>query len=352
MKVTEYRFDALDRRALADLASRTCEPAGLALPELAIAALAQHQGARLLTVERDGRLLVAVPVIGNRAATSHLSNTGYPLLDREEGEAAFKALLTHRRRPLFLTGVPASGPLRKALQGAATRFRVMNQWQRAALAVQGTYVEWFNRNFDRKRRSRYRRHLTELSDLPGYRLEQLPDTAEAGSWVADFLALEASGWKGSRGTALQKSPAVAEVFRVAVPTLQEAGLLRFWRMTSSTGTIAMVMAIVERGQASFSKIAYNEDHARLSPGAMIILEATRALFAEGAVTMIDSCAIPDHPMLDNIWRDRLPVCNMMVAAENVSATTFALAVAASRLKTGIRSNLRDGLYWARGWKPS
>jgi hypothetical protein len=137
-----------------------------------------------------------------------------------------------------------------------------------------------------------------------------------------------------------------------VQSLQEPGLLRFWRMTCGSGAIAMVMAIVERGQASFSKIAYNEDHARLSPGAMIILEATRALFEEGAATMIDSCAIPDHPMLDNIWRDRLPVCDMLVAGENVSATAFALAVAATRLKTRIRNRLRDGLYRARGWKPS
>jgi hypothetical protein len=137
-----------------------------------------------------------------------------------------------------------------------------------------------------------------------------------------------------------------------VQSLQEPGLLRFWRMTSSTGTIAMVMAIVERGQASFSKIAYNEDHARLSPGAMIILEATRALFAEGNVRMIDSCAIPDHPMLDNIWRGRLPVCDVMVAGENVSATAFALAVAVSQLRARTRKKLRDSLYWVRGRKPS
>ena len=112
------------------------------------------------------------------------------------------------------------------------------------------------------------------------------------------------------------------------------------------------MAIIERGQASFSKIAYDETHARLSPGAMIILEATRSLFEEGGVMLIDSCAIPNHPMLDNIWRDRIAMADVMVAGGGVGRTRFAVAVGREKLRRMLRGLARDAYYRISGQTPS
>ncbi len=352
MQFSLERLESLDHQAWLDLASRSLVPAGLARPELATAAFAQTPATRLAVVTRAGRLMAAMPVIGSRAATSHVSNSGMPLLDQTCGEAAFSVLLEQLQRPLVLTGIPATGPMWAAIQKASAHSTVLDSWERASLNVSGTYDDWFLRNFDRKRRSRFRRNMSGLASLPDFRCETLAAGAPVGQWVSEFLDLEAAGWKGKRGTALRKIPAVANSFEKAISGLHRQGLLRFWRMTTGAEPIAMVMAIVERGQASFSKIAYNERYAPSSPGVTIILEATRSLFAEGNVELIDSCAIPNHPMLDNIWRDRLAVCDALVAGNSVSPVGFSIAKARYKAATRVRKILRNMVYRARGWKPS
>ena len=327
MQFSLERLDSLDHQAWLNLAKRSLVPGGLARPELALAAFAQSPATRLATVSHAGELLAALPVAGSRAATSHVSNAGIPLLDQTRGVAAFSVLLQRLQRPLLLTGLPATGPLWTAVQTASKHCTVLDIWQRASLDVVGNHDEWFHRNFDRKRRSRYRRNMSGLASLPGFRCETLAAGAPVEQWVSEFLDLEAAGWKGKRGTALRHASAVASSFEKAIGGLHGQGFLRFWRMTAGSEPIAMVMAVVERGQASFSKIAFNEIHAHASPGVMIIMEATRSLFSEGSIKLIDSCAIPNHPMLDNIWRDRIAVCDTLVAGSSVSPVSFSIATA-------------------------
>lgn len=352
MQFSLERPDSLDHQAWLDLANQSLIPGGLARPELALAAFAQTPSTRLATVTRGGELLAALPVIGSRAATSHVSNAGMPLLDQTRGEAAFSVLLERLQRPLLLTGLPATGPLWTAVHTASAHCTIVNRWQRASLHILGNHDEWFLRNFDRKRRSRYRRNMSGLASLPDFRCETLAAGAPVEHWLSEFLDLEAAGWKGKRGTALRHVPAVASSFEKAIGGLHGLGLLRFWRLSSGSEPIAMVMAVVERGQASFSKIAFNEIHAHASPGVMIILEATRSLFAEGSVKLIDSCAIPNHPMLDNIWRDRIAVCDALVAGGSVSPVSFSIATARYKAARRVRNAIRDVVYRARGWKPS
>ena len=347
----EHR-ESLDHPAWLNLASRSLVPGGLARPELALAAFAQSPATRLATVTQAGELLAALPVSGSRAATSHVSNAGVPLLDQTRGEAAFSILLQGLQRPVLLTGLPATGPLWTAIQAASAHSTVLAGWERASLNIVGNHDDWFLHNFDRKRRSRYRRNMSGLASLPDFQCETLAAGAPVEPWLSEFLDLEAAGWKGKRGTALHHAPAVASSFEKAIGSLHARGLLRFWRMTAGSEPIAMVMAIVERGQASFSKIAFNENHAAASPGVMIILEATRSLFAEENVKLIDSCAIPNHPMLDNIWRDRIAVCDALVAGDSVSPVRFSIATAKYKAARRVRKTIRDVLYRARGWKPS
>ncbi len=191
-----------------------------------------------------------------------------------------------------------------------------------------------------------------MAARPGYAQQSLKAGDDAKAWAAAFIGLEAAGWKGQRGTALQRQPGMAEAFVRAAEALHAAGLLRFWRIVAGQQPIAMVMAIVERGHASFSKIAYDESHARFSPGALIILEATRSLFEEGGIKLIDSCAIPNHPMLDNIWRDRIAMADVMVAGSGVGTARFAVAVVHEKLRRKLRGLARHAYYRFSGQTPS
>jgi hypothetical protein len=83
------------------------------------------------------------------------------------------------------------------------------------------------------------------------------------------------------------------------------------------------------------KIAYDEQHARASPGVQLMLQATKTLLAEPGLSHIDSCAAPDHPMIDHIWRERLPLADRLVRPGPDGGAAFALTrlLEAARTRT-------------------
>lgn len=85
---------------------------------------------------------------------------------------------------------------------------------------------------------------------------------------------------------------------------------------------------------------------------MLILYATEKLFAETGITLVDSCAIPGHPMMENIWRDRIEMADVMIAPKSVSPKRFALTVAAEKLRRSARGFARDTYYYLSGKKRS
>ncbi|HUR42800.1 MAG TPA: GNAT family N-acetyltransferase, partial [Aestuariivirga sp.] len=273
-----------------------------------------------------------------------LSASGLPILARHLGIEALAAFLRQEASPVMLTGVPADGPFWDTLVAAAPRLAILDCWERAALLPFDRFETWLDSNFERKRRKEYRRLRTRLSEQGRLESACLKPGDDAGSWVQNLLDLEAAGWKGKRGTSLKSADAVAAAFAEAAHDLHRSSKLRFWSLTLNGRTIATMFAIVEGSRAWLGKIAYDEAFARYSPGVLLILDATEALFKEGGLELVDSCAIPNHPMIDNIWRDRVAVADVLVASADVGHLRFELTVGAERLRRAARSRARDLFY--------
>jgi CelD/BcsL family acetyltransferase involved in cellulose biosynthesis len=339
----------------AALGGRALQPAGLNRPELLAAVLPNCPGAEILAVSQDSQLLLALaaearrwPLPHTRSLTTPLSNAGTPHADSHGGEAALGALLRALPGPLLLSGIDATGPFWDALRHAAGPFAVLERWERAGLRLDGHFEGWFEENFDRKRRKEYRRLKARLGERGELACLALQPGEATGPWVADLLKLEEAGWKGGRGTALRQQPGYAEALAKAAERLHAGGHLRFWTLALDGQSIAALFAVVEGDRAWLGKIAYDEAYAKFSPGALLILEATERLFAEGGLAMADSCAIPGHPMIDAIWRDRLPMADVLVAAPGSSALRFRLTVLAETLRRKLRTRLRDIYYRLKG----
>jgi len=333
------------------LAARSLVPAGLNAPEFLIPLLKHLQGAELATVQGGGELLLTLPVKRRRLPFSLLTNwvtplsaSGLPPVDPHLGAEALAALLRHERTPVMLTGVPADGPFRDTLVAASSHLAVLDRWERAALRPSGTFESWFEGNFERKRRKEYRRLRARLSEQGRLESLNLKPGDDVGPWVQGLLSLEAAGWKGKRGTSLKSAASVAAAFAEAAQDLHRAGKLRFWGLTLDGRPIATMFAMVEGSSAWLGKIAYDEAFARFSPGVLLILDTTEALLAEEGLKLVDSCAIPNHPMIDNIWRDRVAMADVMVASANVAQWRFELTVRAERLRRAARSTARDLFY--------
>lgn len=94
--------------------------------------------------------------------------------------------------------------------------------------------------------------------------------------------------------------------------LAHGGQVRAARLMVAGRPVAAGLALTSGDTAWFWKIAYDETFSRASPGVQLALDLTRALAADPAIRRVDSCATPDHPMIDHIWRERLAMADYLV----------------------------------------
>jgi hypothetical protein len=153
-----------------------------------------------------------------------------------------------------------------------------------------------------------------------------------------FLALEAKGWKGVAGTALVQNPELRRFAESAVDALAQQGQASVARLLLGSQPIACIVTLQSAGGAWCWKIAYDESLARFSPGVQAMMELTEALLADATVAFADSCATPDHPMIDHLWRERLAMADLMIALQPRAG--FALA-------RRLESARRQAIAWAR-----
>jgi hypothetical protein len=224
--------------------------------------------------------------------------------------------------------------------GAPVAF--MNDRKRAALRRNGDFDAWFDETFPRKRRKEFRRLKSRLAET-GELSFCLRKTGEPGlgRWIERFTALEQAGWKGDAGTAIGKSDALSRFARKSLAELDAAGKLMCWSLELDGKPVAMMFGVREGGSAWIVKMAHDEAHNRFSPGQLLILEATRTMFEDEQILFADSCATPNHPMIDHLWKDRLEVRDVLVGNPRKPRLLFQLIHALERTRTSARSSLKQ-----------
>jgi hypothetical protein len=281
-----------------------------------------------------------------------LSPSGLPATLRDVSGADAARFLNRLAVPLLLRNVPESHEAVSALCTSPNRFQVLRRWQRACLDVSGSFDDWLATNFDHKRRKELKRLRARLSEQGKLDVKALAPREDESLFVANLLKLEAQGWKGRQGTALAGDQQLAEALRHGLALMNRQGRLRFWEITLDGKPVASLFALVNGSEAMLGKIAYDESFARYSPGVMIVVDATEALFAEPGIRFADSNAIPDHPMIDRIWRGRMGAVDVMVAGSNVSSAVFAAVVRWHGTKDAARTLIKHAYYRLAGRKPS
>jgi CelD/BcsL family acetyltransferase involved in cellulose biosynthesis len=314
------------------LAARALEPNVFYTPEFMLAAapvFGSGAGA-MLVWSAAGRLVGLFPAGIERAPfaraagwTHPYAPLGTPLVDRDAADAAIAAWLDHLTCDpatpalLLMPLVPATGPfaaaLTTALECSGRRHAVFDRHQRALLAPgaerQG-YIERAMSTGRRKELRRQRRRLEELAPVTFVPSHGAADTAEA---LKDFLIIEASGWKGLAGTAAANDLSIRRFLETAVAGLAAEGRARVDRLMLDGRAVAACITLLSADTAWCWKIAYSEAVARFSPGVQLMVELTERLLEDPAIARADSCAAAEHPMIDHIWRERLELCDRLVA---------------------------------------
>jgi Acetyltransferase (GNAT) domain len=254
---------------------------------------------------------------------------------------AISGLINGLDAPILFRSLPLSHPVTEALLAQSPSSRIMAQWERAGLDVSGSFETWLAENFDSKRRKELKRLKARLGEQGSLELAVLQPAENLTPFIENLLALEASGWKGKRGTAVAQDAAMARALRGGLAAMHERGRVRFWQMTLDGKPVASLFALIDGSEASLGKIAFDEAFAKYSPGVLLILEATQALFAEEHVLLADSNAIPDHPMINRIWRDRIVCVDVLAAGNTVPAAQFKFLASWLGLRKSLRTTAKN-----------
>ena len=256
---------------------------------------------------------------------------GTPLVRRGYAAECLRALGAWLKNDvLHWRDVAADGPFAAALEDSIGRFHLRPYRRSRALLRRHADAEgYIAEALPKASRKELRRLHTRLGERGALRFtHQQP--------IEKFLELEAAGWKGERGSALGSTVAGARFFRSMALQAAARGRLMMLALELDGQPVAMKCNLLA-GEGAFAfKIAYDEAYARFSPGMQLELENIRAFHARPALQWMDSCAAPDHFMLNRLWLERRALVDVLAATGSAPG----LALSALELGAGALRHLR------------
>jgi len=312
------------------LAARAAEPNPFLERELLEPAFGRVAiSSRLLVVEQDGEWRACLPVerqrrwgrlplpclVGSRHSYAYL---GTPLVAAGEIDATVQALLAAslaaRCAVLVLPWIDVSGPVYAAflrvLGRAGTGVLRADGFERAALqrGVDDDYIDRAKSPKHVRNLTRQRRTLERAAGAPIACVDRSADPTAP----AEFLALEATGWKGRNGTAMACDPAHGAWFEQICASMRAAGRLQMLALEANGSTLAMKCNLVADEGAFCFKIAHDEQYARHSPGVLLEVDAVHCFHEQGRLQWMDSCAEPTNAMINGLWPDRRRLATVLL----------------------------------------
>ena len=278
----------------------------------------------ILCVETEGTLAGLLPLVRENRYYSHLLPQwcswmhgncflGAPLVARGQERHFWRALLdwadSHAGMALFLhlARMPLGGPLDQALAAVLAEqgrpAALVHHEERAMLASDLAPDDYLDAAMSAKKRKELRRQHKRLSELGALRFEHRRDMDQLSEWSEAFLTLEASGWKGSTGSAMGNDSATRYLFTSALLGAAERGRLERLTLSLDGAPIAMLANFIAPPGAFSFKTAFDESYARFSPGVLLQRE-NLSLLSRSDIEWCDSCASADHPMIGHVWRER------------------------------------------------
>jgi hypothetical protein len=334
----------IDRwRALANRPGITPNPfAEVDFLRPAVAYLPEAKGMRLLVGQDHGDLLWLMPLVptsrmGGLPVLPGLRNffahnwLGQPLIVAGQESAAASSLLRYlsdNRRAFWLRLHMLDADDRFAqslIEGAGHAFVDVGARGFVVRRPEPTYLSG-HKNL-KKDINRQRRVFEKSS---GKTLEVVDCSADPHA-VNDFLAMEASGWKGRADSAFAMRPGNAEFLKHMCGNFRESGRLRLYALRAGDQNLAMVLNLAANDTLFGFAIAFDERYARLSPGLQLQVQGFQLFHDQPQFQMMDSCSDPDNATANRLFPDRRSLVNVTIGSGPLGRAIVALAPAGRRL---------------------
>lgn len=201
------------------------------------------------------------------------------------------------------------------------RFTV-NRFERSFFRPRQTAEKYLEECLSTKAMGELRRQYRRLSELGHLECEQLQKGEDLGRWTNEFMQLEASGWKGRSGTAFESKKQDRDFFLTITRNAFNQGRLMMLALRLDRHPVAMKCNFLAADGGFAFKIAFDENFRRFSPGVLLEMENIRRLHNDSNITWMDSCAAPDHFMINRLWLDRKSMRTILLSANPVVGTVI------------------------------
>jgi len=247
---------------------------------------------------------------------------GAPLISSGRERAFWRDLIAHFDRdpkralllhlPLLSEDGPANAALDRVLAGGKRAHYAAERESRALLAGEPNADAYLAAAMSAKKRKELRRQRSRLGEEGALLFERLEGDEGLEAWIAEFLVLEAAGWKGEAASALASETGTATLFTEALVGAAAAGRLERLALRIDGRAVAMLVNFITPPGAFSFKTAFDEAYARFSPGMLLQLE-NLALLERTGFEWADSCAAEGHPMIERLWRDKRRMVSRNIA---------------------------------------
>jgi CelD/BcsL family acetyltransferase involved in cellulose biosynthesis len=241
----------------------------------------------ILAVRRAGRLVGVLPLRQKGSVLSSPTNWHTPLYepavaDRSALRAIVHGILSQHPRRLDLSFVDGEGATAQEFRGLHGSFRLVERtlWRSPYLAVDGDWEAYW-RGVSGKLRQTVRRGSRRLAEMGEVSLEIELGAERLDDLLAEGLEVEASGWKGRRGTAIASDSQALSFYTELARWAAPRGLLRLAFLRVDGRALAFHFALESQGRYYLLKPGYDERFRKAGPGTVLTYRMIERAFALG-----------------------------------------------------------------------
>lgn len=183
---------------------------------------------------------------------------------------------------LLLRDVPRDGPTSALLEPLARADRhPTGRWESLRTPIVRLGGVPAEARTSAKFRANLRRRAKRMGELGAVAVRRSDRPEDVDAAVADFLAVEASGWKGEGGTAIALDQALVRFYARIARDAAARGTLAIRTLTLDGRPVAVHLGLVHRGVYLLPKTAYDESLGSVSPGQLLQREVLAECEARG-----------------------------------------------------------------------
>lgn len=204
-------------------------------------------------------------------------------------------------------------------------------------------VQAFMARLKSKSRNSPRKAARDFEALEGAEYVHAVEDPGLSSEFERFLDVEASGWKGERGSAVTQQPELAAFYRDLLERLSTDGHCEIHSLHAESRCIASALCVYTRRQCAVYKSGYDERYARVSPGLLNNQKTLERCCEDPVVDVVSE--VSDAPWLHRWVPHTYGIQRAYVSLRPVSG---ALLLPALRLRYGpVRTVTRKLKAWRR-----